>query len=48
MKKFKIALIYDSDKRYVFDFDIVQETLKLSDKDIEKLETAVRLELSRG
>lgn len=44
---YKIALIYDSEKRYIFPFDIVQETLKLSNEDIKKLEIAILKEIAK-
>lgn len=47
MNKFKIALIYDSGKRYVFDFDVIKETLNLTAEDVAKLEKAILVELSK-
>lgn len=42
-----LALIYDSGKRYIFDFEIAKKVLKLSDKDIKKLETAIKKEIAK-
>ena len=45
---FKIAVIYeDTEKRYVFPFDIAIKTLKISEEDIKKLEVAVKKEIQK-
>lgn len=43
----RIALIYDSGKRYVFDFDLAIKVLKLKEADIKKLEVAVKKEIAQ-
>lgn len=44
---FSIAIVYESDKRYVFPIDVLVKTLKLSDDDIKKLESAVKKEVQK-
>lgn len=42
-----IAIIYDSGKRYIFDFELAQKVLKLTEEDIKKLETALKKEIQK-
>lgn len=44
---FKLALIYESGKRYIIPFEIARKTLKLSDEDIKKLEKATLKEIQK-
>lgn len=44
---FKLALVYESGKRYIIPFEIAIKTLKLSDEDIKKLETATLKEIQK-
>jgi len=44
---FSIAIVYESGKRYVFPIDVLVKTLKLSDEDIKKLESAVKKEIQK-
>lgn len=43
----RIALIYDTDRRYIFDFAIAQKVLKISEEDTKKLETALKKEMQK-
>lgn len=45
---FKIMLVYDSDKRYILPFEIIEKTLKLSKEAKRKLEVEVIKEISKG
>lgn len=47
LEMLRIALIYDGDKRYVFDFDIAVKTLKIKAADIKKLEIALKKEIAK-
>lgn len=42
-----IAIIYDEDKRYIFDFELAVKTLKLKPADIKKLEVALKKEIAK-
>lgn len=44
---FKLALVYESGKRYIIPFEIATKTLKLSDEDIENLQKAVLKEIQK-
>lgn len=41
-------LVYDSGKRYIIPFEIVEKTLKLSKEATRKVEVAVLKEISKG
>lgn len=44
---FRVAIIYDSNKRYIFPFEVVKKVLKLTEEDIKKLEIALKKELQK-
>lgn len=42
-----VAIIYDSGKRYIFPIEVAQKVLKLTEKDIKKLEAALKKEIQK-
>jgi len=40
-------VVYDSKRRYIIPFDVAIKTLELKEKDIKKLEKAVKKEIRR-
>lgn len=46
--KLKVCIIYDSDKRYIFDFELAKKVLELSEEDEKKLEIAIKKEIVKN
>lgn len=43
----KLAVIYDSGKRYILDFEVVIKTLNLKPEEIDKLKAAALKEIAK-
>ncbi len=44
---FKVALIYESGKRYILPIELISEVVKLTDSDIERLKVIVLKEIQK-
>lgn len=45
---FKVALVYESGKRYIFPFEIVEKVVRITEDDMRKIEIAIKKEIAKG